>query len=236
MNCPQRLEQPTRPDEPTLHAASSERRAVSVVVADRQALFRTGLVRILQDDQRFDVVAEAARGAEVTEALARKPIDVVVTDADLGAEDGVELAARIAEDYPATRVLILAAAVDARLLLSLKAGAAGFVSKDAQPEAIRSAIVAANLGNQVLSQEATRWLVDAAVGRQVGDQRLTAREAEVARLVSDGKANREIAARLDISEKTVRNYVSRVYHKLSLDPRAQISSRELRRTYSGVVH
>jgi DNA-binding NarL/FixJ family response regulator len=234
MTCPHCFEEPARPDDPTAHDPVSGRRRVSVIVADGQALFRSGLVRILQDDERFEVVAEAAGASEVIELLSRRAIDVLVSDIELGTDDVIDLTARVTEQYPDTRVLILAAAVDTRVVVALKAGAAGFVVKDAQPEAIRSAIVSTQLGNQVLCVEATRWLVDAATGRERRDHRLTPREADVARLVSEGTANREIAARLDISEKTVRNYVSRVYHKLSLDSRAEISTYVLRHDLSGV--
>jgi DNA-binding NarL/FixJ family response regulator len=115
-------------------------------------------------------------------------------------------------------VLILASTADWSVMPAMAAGAAGYLLKDSQPEAIRSAVVSAHLGGQVLCREAARWLI-----QDTPDYRLTRRETDVLRLVSQGADNKEIAELLQLGEKTVRNYVSRLYHKLAVHNRAQIS-------------
>jgi DNA-binding NarL/FixJ family response regulator len=201
------------------------RRRVSVMVVDDQALFRSGLVRLLEDDQRLSVVALSAGGWDVPSACAALSIDVVVTDLELSAIDGIELTRSLREAAPDTRVLILTAVADSRVVLALASGAAGFLLKDADPEAIRSAVVSVFLGDQVLCQEAARWLVEAAnaAGGSPTRRRLTRRETEVLRLVATGTPNRAIATHLGVGDKTVRNYVSQLYRKLALRNRTQIA-------------
>jgi DNA-binding NarL/FixJ family response regulator len=207
---------------------------VAVLVADSQSLFRSGLVRIFRDDGRFDVVADSADGADVAEICALKHVDVMVTDLQLGATDAIELTRQVALASPSTRVLILTSVADSRVVPALSAGAAGFLLKNAEPEAIVSALVSIYLGDRVLCSEAANWLVGAASNESTGGvRRLTRRETEVVRLLAAGAPNKDIARRLDISDKTVRNYVSRVYRKLALRNRAQIATYAL---HSGIAY
>jgi DNA-binding NarL/FixJ family response regulator len=105
------------------------------------------------------------------------------------------------------------------VVAAIGSGAAGFLLKDAEPEAIMSAVVAVHLGEQVLCREAINW-----VNGKASVRRLTRRETEVLAMIAEGVANREIAERLQLGEKTVRNYVSRVYRKLAVHNRAQIAA------------
>ena len=195
------------------------------MVADGQALFRRGLVRILQDDERFDVVAESAGGADVPETCAAVPVDVLVTELELGTTDAIELTRRVGAISPTTRVLILTSVADSRVIPALAAGASGYVLKDAEPDAIRCAILSVHFGDQVLCSAAAKWLVEAVSGDgPARERRLTQRETDVVRLMAAGTLNRDIAQQLKISDKTVRNYVSRVYGKLALHNRAQIAT------------
>jgi DNA-binding NarL/FixJ family response regulator len=200
-------------------------RKVTVMVVDDQALFRSGLVRLLEDDLRLSVVAASAGGLDVAHACAALSVDVVVTDLELSSIDGLELTRSVHEAAPSTRVLILTSVADSRVLPALASGAAGFMLKDANPEAIRSAVVSVFLGDEVLCPEAARWLVEAAysVGGATGGRRLTRRETEVLRLVAAGTPNRDIAAHLGVGDKTVRNYVSQLYRKLALHNRTQVA-------------
>lgn len=204
---------------PALH------RRVSVMVVDDQALFRSGLVRLLEDDGRLSVVAVSSGRRDVPSACAALSIDVVVTDLELSTIDGIELTRSVREAAPGTRVLILTTVADSRVVLALASGAAGFLLKEANPEAIRSAVVSVFLGDQVLCQEASRWLVEAAHadGGSSARRRLTKRETEVLRLLAAGTPNRAIAAHLGVGDKTVRNYVSQLYRKLALHNRTQIA-------------
>ena len=198
---------------------------ISVMVVDPQALFRSGLVRLLEDDDRMEVVAVAAGGRDALEACATVPVDVVVSDLDLASMDGIQLVHAVRAISPGTRVLILTAKADPRVTPAIVAGAGGFLLKDAEPEAIRSAVVAVHLGEHVLCPEATQRLLDDSPTRH---RHLTARETDVLRLVASGSRNSDIAAQLHISDRTVRNYVSRVYRKLAMANRDEVASYALR--------
>lgn len=195
------------------------------MVVDDQALFRSGLVRLLEDDDRLSVVAVSAGGWDVPAACAALSIDVVVADLEFSTVDGIELTRSVREAAPGTRVLVLTGVADSRVILALASGATGFLLKDANPDAIRSAVVSVFLGDHVLCPEAARWLVEAANGDRTSSarRRLTRRETEVLRLIAAGAPNRDIAAHLGVGEKTVRNYVSQLYHKLALHNRTQIA-------------
>jgi DNA-binding NarL/FixJ family response regulator len=189
-----------------------------VLVADSQALFRAGLARLLSEDDRLDVVATSDGGPEVSEMCAVLSVDVLVADLRLARVDGIELIRSVGEVSPSTQTLVLASVVDWGVIPALDAGASGFLLKSAEPEAIMSAVVAVHLGEQVLAREATAWVSGDGPGRK-----LTPRETEVLRMVGEGADNREIADVLQLDEKTVRNYVSRLYRKLSVRDRAQMA-------------
>jgi NarL family two-component system response regulator LiaR len=204
-------------DEPV--APDRREDGISVLVVDGQTLFRLGLARLLDDDERLRVVGVSAGDPELLEMCAAIPVDVIVADLDLGEMSGIELTRRVGSVAPATRVLLLASTVDWRLAPAMASGAAGFLLKDSDPEAIRSAVVSVHLGEKVLCREATDWLIEKAP-----THRLTRREVDVLRMVADGADNGEIAQQLGLRQKTVRNYVSRLYRKLASQSRAQIAN------------
>jgi DNA-binding NarL/FixJ family response regulator len=192
---------------------------ISVMVVDGQAVFRSGLARLLGEDGRLEVVAVSEGGPDVVEVCAAMSVDVVVTDLRLPKMDGIELIRTLATVSPGTRILVVASAADWGVVPAIGAGAAGFLLKDAEPEAIMSAVVAVHLGEQVLCREAINW-----VNGKSSLRRLTRRETEVLSMIAEGRGNKEIAERLHLGEKTVRNYVSRVYRKLAVHNRAQIAA------------
>lgn len=200
-----------------------DRLQVSVLVVDPQTLFRTGMVRLLSEDERLVVTEAVEGGRDLPDLCASRSIDVVLTDMEVCEWNAVSLCGAIAEASPRTRVLILASSADWRVIPALASGAAGFLLKDAQPEAVRSAVLSVYLGGHVLCPEASRWFV-----QDRPDYRLTRREGEVLRLVAEGAGNREIAQVLRLGDKTVRNYVSRLYRKLAINNRADITSLALR--------
>jgi DNA-binding NarL/FixJ family response regulator len=192
---------------------------ISVMVVDGQAVFRSGLARLLGEDDRLDVVAVSEGGPDVAELCKAMSIDVVVTDLRFPKMDGIELIRMICASSPSTRILVVASEADWGVVPAIGSGAAGFLLKDAEPEAIMSAVVAVHLGEQVLCREAITW-----VSGKGSIRRLTRREAEVLAMMAEGVGNKEIAERLQLGEKTVRNYVSRVYRKLAVRNRAQIAA------------
>lgn len=192
---------------------------INVVVVDAQAVFRTGLAGILGEDDRIAVLATSHGDASLGEFCAERAVDVVVTDLAFAHIDGIELIRRIAAASPNTKILVVAAVADWYVIPALTSGAAGFLLKDADPEAILSAVVAVYLGEQVLCREAIEMVFG-----NVPMRHLSRREAEILQLVAQGIGNKEIARRLDLGEKTVRNYVSRIYRKLSVRNRVEAAA------------
>jgi DNA-binding NarL/FixJ family response regulator len=193
---------------------------ITVLVVDSQTLFRTGLARLLSEDSQITVIGVSEGGADLPELCAAMSIDVVLTDIQVKGWDGIELIRMISTVSPGTRVIVLAATADWRVTPAMSAGAAGFLLKDAEPESIRSAVISAHLGERVLSRQAAEWLM-----HDGPDYRLTRRERDLLALLAQGATNKEIADQLRLGDKTVRNYVSRLYRKLDVHDRSQISPR-----------
>lgn len=174
---------------------------VKVLIADDQTLFRVGLARILARDPRLEVVAQAKNGAEaVEETLARRP-DVVLMDLQMPILDGVEATKKLAMEAPSVRILVLSAYRDRALVTAaIDNGATGFVDKDITPDEIVDRILA----------------LAAADGHtpKGPDADLSKRELHVLKQVAGGLSNKQIARLLGISEKTVRNHLSRTFSKL----------------------
>jgi DNA-binding NarL/FixJ family response regulator len=189
-----------------------------VLVADVQTLFRSGLARLLSEDDRLAVAGVSDGSENLPELCATLSIDVLVTDLHLKAWDAIDLTRTMRKTSPGTRVIVLAARADWRVIPAMSAGAAGFLLKDAEPEAFTSAVISAHLGELVVCREAAEWLM-----QDTPDYRLTRRDKDILSLVAQGSTNREIAELLELGDKTVRNYVSRLYRKLAIQNRAQIS-------------
>lgn len=200
-------------------------KAVRVLIADDQTLFRAGLARLLSDDGRVEVVGQAVDGADaVKQALKEKP-DVVLMDLKMPNVDGVEATRQIIADNPGVKVLMLTVfEANNSVVQALKVGASGYVLKDSQPSAIVNSILAVMAGEQVMASAVAGHVLEMLTGtgtpRKLYDG-LTAREIEILKMVATGKANKRIGYDLKISEKTVRNHVSNMYEKLGIYDRAQ---------------
>lgn len=203
--------------------------AVRIVIAEDEGLLRSTLSELLARESDFQIVAACPDGREaLIEALAGRP-HVVLTDLRMPKMDGIELTRQIREKLPDTAVVVLTAFDDDdNLFTALKAGAIGYVLKDALLPQIAEAIRAARAGDGFLSaglvarvmREFTRIDRMARGQRQLFAQ-LTRREAEVLELLAAGQRNREIAKRLFLSEKTVRNHVSAILGKLHVNDRTE---------------
>ncbi|TMD74707.1 MAG: response regulator transcription factor [Chloroflexi bacterium] len=181
---------------------------VKVLVADDQTLFRTGLARMLSSDRRVEVVGQARDGEEAIEqALAAKP-NVVLMDLQMPRVTGVEATRRLVQEIPGLRVLALSAYADKAMVgEALASGAVGFVDKDVSFEDILDRILS------IAPASAT--------GLKRVRAKLSHRELHVLKQVADGLSNKQIARRLGISEKTVRNHLSRVFNKLGATNRTE---------------
>ncbi|MEV6349019.1 response regulator transcription factor [Actinoplanes sp. NPDC051851] len=198
---------------------------IRVVVADDQTAVREGLALMLSLLDDVAVVGEAADGDQAVELVARERPDIVLMDLRMPRVDGVTATARIRESHPETRVVVLTTfADDEHILGALRAGAVGYLTKDAGRAQIAQAVRAAALGQSVLDPRVQQRLVAAAgqaswKKRDISD--LTPREAEVLRLIAAGLSNREIAKRLFVTEVTVKSHVNRLFAKLGVRDRAQ---------------
>ncbi|MFE4670484.1 response regulator [Streptomyces sp. NPDC056716] len=204
---------------------------IKVLLADDQRLVRAGFRSILEDEEDFDVVGEAADGAEAVARCRELAPDVVLMDIRMPGTDGLEAARQIAADprLDAVKVVILTTFdLDDYVYGALRAGATGFLVKDTEPEELIQAVRVAARGDALISPGITRRLIAEFAGRvKVPDpsprlNALTDREREVMRLVAQGLTNDEIATRLVLSPATAKTHVSRIMTKLDVRDRSQL--------------
>jgi DNA-binding NarL/FixJ family response regulator len=200
-----------------------------LVIADDHPAFRAGL-RVLLEDSGLDVVAEAADGPSAVEAVLETRPDVALLDLQMPGLTGVEVTKRLAEVAPSTRVLVLTMIeADETVLAAIRAGAWGYLLKGAGQEEIERAVRSVADGQVVYGAgvaERVRSFFTAHAGAVVPPlPQLSDREREVLRLVAEGRVNADIARRLYLSEKTVRNHVSSIFTKLGVTDRAQAVAR-----------
>ena len=197
-----------------------------VVIADDQPMMRAGFKAVLEATGDIEVVAEASNGEEAVRAAGAHTPDVVLMDIRMPGMDGIEATRRL----PRQRVLILTTfGLDQYIIEALRAGASGFLLKDAPTQEVVAAVRAVAAGDAVLSAAVTRQLLDqvarrlpAAVSQRHDElDLLTEREQEVLRMLANGLSNAEIAAALIVSEATVKSHVSHLLGKLGLRDRVQ---------------
>jgi DNA-binding NarL/FixJ family response regulator len=197
-----------------------------VVIADDQPMMRAGFKAVLEAAGDIEVVAEAGTGEEAVRAATAHAPDVVLMDIRMPDMDGIEATRRL----PRQRVLILTTfGLDEYIISALRAGASGFLLKDAPTHEVLAAVRAVAAGDAVLSAPITRQLLDqvarrlpAAVSQSSAAlQTLTDREQQVLRMLASGLSNAEIAQALVISDATVKSHVSRLLGKLGLRDRVQ---------------
>lgn len=194
---------------------------IRVLVVDDHAVVRRGLVQLLGQADGIEVVGQAADGAEAVTAQASDPADVVLMDLQMAGMDGVSATRALVEADPQVQVLVLTSFSDTdRILGALDAGALGYVLKDAEPDDLIGAVRAVARGESPLHPRAARLLLTARRGGPRGAA-LTPREREVLALVREGLANKQIARRLGISERTVKAHLTAIFAALGVQDRTQ---------------
>jgi DNA-binding NarL/FixJ family response regulator len=201
--------------------------SIRVVVADDQALVRAGFAKLLEAEHDLRIVAQAADGLEAIEAVLRTRPDVVLMDIRMPRLDGIEATRRIRAREHAPRVIMLTTFdLDEYVYDALKAGASGFLLKDAPPEQLVAGVRVVAAGDALLAPAVTRRLIEEfarhPTPRPEGPPELaelTAREREILTFMARGRSNREIAAQLVIGESTVKTHVGNVLMKLNLRDR-----------------
>lgn len=196
---------------------------IRVMLVDDQSLVRSGFRMLIEAEDDMDVVAEASNGAEALDVLRTTPVDVALTDIRMPVMDGVEATRHIAASSLSTKVMILTTFdLDEYVYAALKAGASGFLLKDARPGELLSAIRSVAAGEAVVAPSATRRLLDHVVPTLPADPHqaderlsvLTDREREVLVEIAKGATNSEIASTLYMAEGTVKTHIGRLLSKL----------------------
>ena len=199
-----------------------------VVIVDDQEMVRTGLGMVLEAEADLDVVGEAGDGDQAVRVVIRERPDVVLMDVRMPGTDGIEATRRITEAHPEVAVIMLTTFdLDEYVYGALRAGASGFLLKDAPADDLVEAIRVVVNGEALLAPSITKRLIAEFASRREptapqGLDSLTDREVEVLRLVARGMTNAEIAAELFLGETTVKTHVSRLLTKLGLRDRVQL--------------
>jgi DNA-binding NarL/FixJ family response regulator len=200
---------------------------IRVLVADDHPVFRRGLVGVLADDPGVEIVGEAADGEEVLALCATTSPDVVLMDLHMAGTGGVEATRRLTEQQPQVTVLVLSMLDDDESVhAALQAGARGYLVKGADGEHILGAVRAVAAGEAVFGTDVAGRILDLLTAQRRSARRgpfpmLTDREEELLRLIANGASNADIARRLVLSDKTVRNHITNIFAKLGVTDRAQ---------------
>lgn len=194
-----------------------------VLIIEDHTLVRQSLVKTVTAEPGFEVAGEAGHSDEALELVRTRRPDLVLLDIGIPGEDGLQIAARLRKQSPSVRILFLTMHTDdASIRRAVALGADGYVPKTASTEELVQALRAVAAGGSYLSPGVARRVMDLAGGRGAGPGgRLTDRELEILRLMAEGLRARDIAARLFVSEKTVKNHLTSIYAKLGVETAAQ---------------
>jgi len=202
---------------------------IRVMLVDDQEMVRVGFRMILQSEPDITVVGEAGDGAAAVQLVPQVQPDVVLMDVRMPRLDGIEACGRVRQEYPDVRVMMLTTFdLDDDVHAALRAGASGFMLKDAPAEQLVDAIRIVAGGDALLAPSVTQALIDQIARQPMGSraphpgiEQLTTRELEVLRLMARGRSNGEIAGELFLGEATVKTHVGRVLAKLGARDRVQ---------------
>lgn len=206
------------------------RSPIKVILCDDHTLFRKGMIKLLDMEKDIRVVGEAQDGAELLEMMSEAAPDVILMDINMPRMDGVSATCKVKKKYPHVNIVILTVFEDEpHILQAIKSGAIGYLLKDASIDEVTSAIRSAYDGEALLQPSVASKVLKEFVmldKRRVngGDKfysNLTAREEEILRLIALGGTNKDIAQKLGISEKTVKNHISSIFSVLHVNNRTQ---------------
>lgn len=201
---------------------------IKVLIADDHPLFRQGIKQILELEKDITVVAQASNGNEAVQLAREHTPDVILMDINMPGTGGLQAIEEIKDENINSRIIVLTIHEDREYLIkTLQMGAEGYVLKDAEPSVLVDAIRNVHMGQSYIQPNMTKELVKE-FNRitlhsrdKYGENMLTTREREVLKLIAEGMINKEIATKLYISEKTVKNHVSNIFRKLNVSDRTQ---------------
>ena len=215
---------------------STSMRRPRVVLADDHALVRSGLRTLLERDQEFEVVGEAASGVDVLAVIERERPDVVLLDLSMPQLNGIDAAQRLHDTMPEIKVIVVSMHADeAYVLRALKAGVRGYVLKQASETDVISALRAVQAGHAYFSPEVSKLLADDFIrdltNRNVTDpyDQLTFREKQVMQLLAEGDSNKDIAIALNVSLSTIESHRYSIFQKLNVHSIAELVLYAVRR-------
>jgi len=215
--------------------------SIRIVIADDHRIMRDGLVALLRSQPDFEVVGEAADGAELARLVRKHKPDIAVTDLSMGGLNGIEAIRRIQADEPEVKLLCLSVHAESRLVLGvLDAGASGYVLKECSFEELVQAIRQVVGGQVYLSSQLVGVVVQEYRARQSGGvpkdstSVLTPRERELVQLFSEGHSTTDIAGRLYVSAKTVATHRQHILQKLRINSMAELTRYALREGLSSL--
>lgn len=200
---------------------------MNILIVDDHEVVRMGLRTLLEQKEGLEVVGEAANAAEAVERSLDSRPDVVLMDVRLPDESGIEACRKIRAADPGIRVLMLTSYSDEEAIFSaIMAGASGYLLKQIGAEQLYQAVIGVGNGESLLDPKLSKAVVDrvyqicdGAPGREIDS--LSDREKEILKLIAEGLTNQEIADRIFLSQKTVRNYVSSIFQKIDVSHRTQ---------------
>ncbi len=195
---------------------------IRVAIADDHRVVRVGLEQLLGTFEDVELVGSADGGEAAVALCSQSAPDVLLLDLSMPDIDGIEVTRRLATSSPVTRVVLFTSFSDReQIVRALDAGAIGYLLKDAEPSQIHAAIQAAARGEAPLAPKAAAELLASRAERGTGQVELTARERDVLALVVAGDANKQIARKLGISEKTVKGHLTNLFQRLGVADRTQ---------------
>lgn len=196
---------------------------IRVLIVDDHEIVREGLQTLLSEEADFEVVGVAGESEQALSLTKRHRPDVILMDLVLPGLDGIEITRRVLEVSPNSRVLVLTSfSENHRIRDAIQAGAIGYLLKDVLKPELLNAIRSAAAGEPALHPEAQKYLMSQLAGNEsVPHDRLTPREFNILQLIAEGKSNKEIALTLNLTEGTIKGYVSTIFDKLGVADRTQ---------------
>lgn len=199
--------------------------SINILIADDHSMIREGLKQLLELDDKLKVVAEAADGVEAIAKIEKYKPDVILLDINMPKKTGLEVLTELKKKKCKSKILMLTIHNEVEYLVkSVDAGCNGYVLKDSNSEVLKDAVYRVYNGEQYIQSDLVSVLNEGLASINADNDRLkmlTNREEEVLKLIAEGLFNKEIAAKLEISERTVKNHVSNIFKKIDVSDRTQ---------------